>query len=108
MGEPLVGKLVERQGSVRTIATVNGPIRVKFGLLNFPIYAGEWSKASSGNIGWLASATVASNITNKQKVCEHSWLTWEEPQRVPTKFHPPTPCALLFCGSCGLALVFKL
>ena len=79
------------------------------GLFNYPLYAGEWSKLKDGGQwGWLGAGTVASNMTRAQKKCDHAWLAWTEPYRVPTKLNPPVPAMLLFCVSCKLALVFKL
>jgi hypothetical protein len=107
----LEGRLVEKQGAVRTIATPIGPMSVKLGtLFNFPLYVGEWNKmeAAGGQLSWLRASTVASNMKAQQKNCQHAWVAWEEPQRVPTKLHPPVPARLLFCVDCKLALVFKL
>jgi hypothetical protein len=115
LGKPLKnlleGRLVEKQRAVRTIATPIGPISVKLGtLFNFPLYVGEWNKmeAAGGQLSWLRASTVASNVTPQQKKCQHAWVAWEEPQRVPTKLHPSVPARLLFCVGCRLALVFKL
>jgi hypothetical protein len=106
----LEGTLVDKRGNVRTILTSVGPMRCQLGgFFNYPLYVGEWAKVEGGGqMGWLGAATVASNMTRAQKTCDHSWVTWTEPYRVPTKLHTRAPARLLFCVTCTLALVFKL